>query len=538
MAFAVDGLVSGLDTTSIISQLINLERRPITLLENKQVTLGEQQTAWQEVSKKLLSFESSAKAISTSATFASRTGKFNSSSSTGGSVLSLITGSDVSAGSYNIVVSQLADAEKSTSNAHSSSTTALGASGTITIDGPAGITNVTVNLTDTLNDIRDNINNSGASATVTVIDIGTSSSPSYRLVVTGNDTGSTNSFTITDATDGATDITFTENQAAQDATFTIDNISVTKDSNTVTGVISGATINLETIGSGAISFTNDTSGTLDKIQTFVDSYNDVMDYIREQFSYDQSKDTKGALFGNVSLETIQSQLRSIVSDTVPGIDTTDSSNLSALSQIGILTNSENKLEINVSKLTDMLVDRFSDVQDLFVPSGSGTYTFVSATGFTQGGAYSTQVVDDGSGNALLQLQLSGSSEWISLTQSGNFALGQNDTALEGLIIRTGTITINDTGSMRIAVGVAQSVATYTSSYTEFSTEGLIFNQNDSIKNQDREIQKQIDDLEERVAKKGEDLRTKFANLETLLAKLVSEQSYLDSQLANLSKGWK
>ncbi|VAX18223.1 Flagellar hook-associated protein FliD [hydrothermal vent metagenome] len=538
MAFAVDGLVSGLDTTSIISQLINLERRPITLLENKQVTLGEQRTAWQEVSKRLLSFESSAKAISTSGTFAARTGKFNSSSSTGGSVLSLITGSDVSAGSYNIVVSQLADAEKSTSNAHSSSTTALGASGTITIDGPAGITNVTVNLTDTLNDIRDNINNSGASATVTVIDIGTSSSPSYRLVVTGNDTGSTNSFTITDATDGATDITFTENQAAQDATFTIDNISVTKDSNTVTGVISGATINLETIGSGAISFTNDTSGTLEKIQTFVDSYNDVMDYIREQFTYDQSKDSKGALFGNVSLETIQSQLRSIVSDTVPGIDTTDSSNLSALSQVGILTNSENKLEINVSKLTDMLVDRFSDVQDLFVPSGSGTYTFVNATGFTQGGTYATQVVDDGSGNALLQLQLSGSSEWISLTQSGNFALGQNDTALEGLIIRTGTITINDTGSMRIAVGVAQSVATYTSTYTEFSAEGLIFNQNDSIKNQDREIQKQIDDLEERVAKKGEDLRTKFANLETLLAKLVSEQSYLDSQLANLSKGWK
>ncbi|HEB72537.1 MAG TPA: hypothetical protein ENI77_07945, partial [Nitrospirae bacterium] len=90
---------------------------------------------------------------------------------------------------------------------------------------------------------------------------------------------------------------------------------------------------------------------------------------------------------------------------------------------------------------------------------------------------------------------------------------------------------------RVAIGAAEKASFFTATFTEYSSSGLIFNENDSIDKRDKELRKQIDDLEVRLAKKEEDLKSKFVNLEVLLSKLTSEQSYLDSQLSNLSKGW-
>jgi len=538
MAFSVDGLVSGLDTTSIVKQLIDIQRRPITLMENKQADLTDQKAAWQEVSTRLLALESSANKFNTPSTFASRSSKFLNNNSNGGSVLSVSAGGSVASGSYDMVVTQLAKSQKSSSNNFASLTAAANVSGTLTITPNGGsAVDISISSSDSLTDIRDAINNSsvGDSAVATIINTGSQ----YKLVVTSANTGTANSFTISDVTGGSQNLTFTESQAAQDANFTIDNISVTKGSNTVTDVIDGATIELETTGSGTISFAVDTSAILEKVQDFADKYNALMDYIKEQFTYEQDQNSKGALFGNVSLETIQAQLQSIVSGTVPGLSASNSGEFAFLAQIGIKTDDLDQLVIDEADFKDALRDNFSKVQDLFVPSGSGTYTFLAADGFTVGGTYETQVIDSGGGVAALQMRRSGTTDWITLTQNGNFASGPEDTDLEGLLLRTGTLNVGDpAGSMKITVGIAERVSAFAAKYTEHSTEGLIFNQNRTIEQRDKELQIQIDDLEERLAKREEDLKAKFVNLETLLANLSSEQSYLDSQLSTLSKGWK
>ncbi|VAX25325.1 hypothetical protein MNBD_NITROSPINAE02-670 [hydrothermal vent metagenome] len=536
MDFSVDGLVSGLDTTSIVSQLIELQRRPITLLENRQIALADQKAAWQEMSTQLLKLETAVNKLNFPSKFSQFISKFNSNNSSGGTVLSVSAGSSTTAGIYSVAVSQLAQAQKSASSeTYSSLTTALGASGTITIGGSY---NVTVALTDTLEQIKNNINSSGAPVTATVINTASTSNPAYKLLVAGSNTGASNSFTITDATDGSTNITFGTTLSAQDAALTIDGISVTKDSNAITDLIFDATINLETTGSGTITFAADNEAIIDNVKAFTAAYNDVKAEIAKQFALNTDKNTKGALFGNLSLETIQNQIVSILSNGVPGIDGTDSSNLAYLSQIGVATDEENLLQVDEAKLRDMLVNRFDDVQNIFAPSGSGTYTFVSALGATRGATYNTRVIDNGGTTEFQMQDQNGDGSWVTMATNGNFVTGVNDTILEGLILRTGTLTVGDTGTMRVAVGVAERLAYNTAKYTEFSTEGLIFNQNDSIEKQDKELQKQIDDLEERLAKKEVDLKTKFVKLETLLSQLSSQQSYLDSQLANLSRGWK
>jgi flagellar capping protein FliD len=286
------------------------------------------------------------------------------------------------------------------------------------------------------------------------------------------------------------------------------------------------------VGSGTITLSTDQTSIVSKVKTFVEKYNAMMDYMKTQLTYDQSNNSKETLFGNATLMTMQNQLRSIVSGTIPGLDPSDISTVSSLSQIGLKTDLTNQLVLDTTTFTDALTNNFSEVSRLFSSGGSGTYTYISSSGFTQGGRYDTKVE-----GGILKLRLQGSSDWVSLTQNGNYAYGDKGTILDGLLLRTGSLTEGQTGTMTIVSGVATRVDANTGRYTEYSTEGLIYNQSKSIEDRDKEFQKQISDLEGRLTKKEEALKTKFANLEVLLAKMNSQQQYLNQQLSNLNTNY-
>ncbi|MBI5814721.1 MAG: flagellar filament capping protein FliD [Nitrospinae bacterium] len=529
MSISIDGLVSGTNYTSLIQQLIDIERQPIKLIENKQTILKEEKTAWSAISPKLVSLESAANDLKSAQKFSSLSASFQNNNSAGGSVLSVTATTSAAAGTYNVKVTQLAANQISASSqTFASMTTAAGLSGTLSI----GATNVSITSGQSLSDILSNINNSAAAATATIVNSGTTASPLYKLVLSGDDTGAAGAFTASTVMDAGA-LSFTTTQSAQNALFTVNGISISKDTNTATDVISGVTLNLQTSGSGAVTVATDYAGIVTKVEKFVAAYNDALNLISNELKYDPSTKSKGALFGNNALMTIQNQLRSIVSGAVPGLDPTDTSTLSTLSQVGIMMDRNFQLTVDTAELSSALQTNFAQVQNLFAPSGSGTYTFVAASGKTQGGTYSTRV-----SGGVFQMKLSGTSDWISLTQDGNFALGQAGTSLEGLLIRTGSLVESATGQMKITVGVAERVATNASTYTEYSAEGLIYTQTKSIDDRDREYQDNIDALNVRITKKEVDLKAKFANLEVLLAKMSSQQQYLNNQLTNLNKNWR
>ncbi len=537
MGISVDGLVSGLDTTSIVQQLIDLESRPIVLKQNKQDDLATQKLAWQEINTKLLGLETAAGKLNTTGKFASRSATFANNDPTTGSVLSVTAGSSAVVGAFDVAVTQLAAAQKSAlDQTYSSISTGVGASGTLTLnDG----TDHTIALTSgmTLEQIKNAINDSGAALNATIINSGTSATPAYQIIMTGDDTGADNSFTHSASLDAGT-LSFTDKVTAKNALLTVDGVSITKASNTVTDVIDGATLNLQTLGSGTINMAADVDGIVENIKGFVDAYNEVNALVKTHNTYNPDQNTRGTLFGNATLNTISDQIRRIMTTAVSGADVTDVDTLSSLAQIGIKNDNENVLSVDETKLRDALKDNFTQTQNLFVPSGTGTYTMVTADRNTTGGTYDTQVVDTGGGTYRLQMKLTGTSTWTTLDQGGSFASGPAGSSLEGLLLRTGELTAGDvgtTGSMTVKVGAAQLMKDATASFTEYSSEGLVFNQYKSIESRDKELQIQIADLQERLGKKQEDLKLKFANLEVLLSKLNSQQEYLTGALASLSK---
>jgi flagellar hook-associated protein 2 len=185
------GLSSGIDTATIIQQLIAIERRPITLLENQQVREENKRTILQEINTSLLAAKTSVEALSSPEGF----DLFDVSSSDEAVVGVGSTGAATS-GSFSVEVLGLAQAQTRSSKSFSSSTDALGFAGDILVNGKA----VTIASDDSLEDIQSALTDANAGISAQILQV---SDTDFRLLITSQTTG-IEGFNLLDAS--ATDI--------------------------------------------------------------------------------------------------------------------------------------------------------------------------------------------------------------------------------------------------------------------------------------------------------------------------------------------
>lgn len=185
--FSVSGLSSGLDTATIISQLMSIEQRPLTLLKTKQSKHQSQMDVFSSINTKLASLKSQADSLKTSSTF-----RVKAPSSSDETVVTATATSSASIGTSSINVTALASAHKVSSDPFSSATTALGFSGDIIINGKR----VTIGASDSLSAIKSSINSANAGVTATILDV---SSTDHRLVITSQATGTANRVDLIDS---------------------------------------------------------------------------------------------------------------------------------------------------------------------------------------------------------------------------------------------------------------------------------------------------------------------------------------------------
>ncbi|MGQ3685290.1 MAG: flagellar filament capping protein FliD [Candidatus Loosdrechtia sp.] len=198
---AIGGLISGIDTKTIVEQFIAISRRRVNLVVKNQEKHDSKLAAFQSLKTMLSDFHSKANTLRDIKTFNSFKTSLSTDSTTfnANDLLSVTTTSDASKGSHTIAFtssSQLAQARRLSSGSFSSSTTALGLSGEFTINGKA----IAVSSTDTLADIASIINraNSGLNATGVTASVITISDTDKRLILTSDHTGK-DKFNILDA---------------------------------------------------------------------------------------------------------------------------------------------------------------------------------------------------------------------------------------------------------------------------------------------------------------------------------------------------
>ena len=238
---------------------------------------------------------------------------------------------------------------------------------------------------------------SGTGITASIINDGSSTNP-YHLILTSQDGSTTPTFTSTlkDSQGKAVSLGFDSLQTvqkAQQAKLNVDGLNVVSNSNTVTGAISGITLNLNAVSavtnpSGSapvyatsqLSIVPDTSTLETNIQTFVTNYNAIMNWITAGYSQataDLSSTTaidpstaasptdaqlSQTLIGDSTVNGIKRQLQSILSGSVS--KSTVSGTLNNLSQIGISTNQDGTLKVDTPTLENALKNNFSGVTNL------------------------------------------------------------------------------------------------------------------------------------------------------------------------------
>jgi flagellar hook-associated protein 2 len=188
----VGGLASGLDTTSIINGLIQIEQQRVTRAETKKADIELKLATFNELKTKLTDFYTQAKEME-------KTTAFNvfSSTSSDEAVANITGESGATSGNYDVKVLGLASSLKVASKSYASSNTSLAMTGSFSLsvsaaalkaDPSVATVNVDITSTDTLKDIANKINRTkGAGATASVVSMGTND---YRLMITAVDEGS------------------------------------------------------------------------------------------------------------------------------------------------------------------------------------------------------------------------------------------------------------------------------------------------------------------------------------------------------------
>jgi len=493
------GITTGIDFQAIVDIMVKAEQARIDLVTANKAEETAKLTAIQGFNTLLLGLKTSATSLSKQANF-----QVQSATSSNDSLVAASVTGNAAPGTHTLTVNRLAQVHRLASQGFADTDqTSIGVGTVIFQIGSEASTEIEINTgNNTLEGLRDAINNSDAGITASIINDGSALNP-YRLLLTSTTTGADGKITVTTnltggaapdfnnktfdavevgegnssaytgvatasgsytgsqnhtflveivsggavgtatfrySTDGG--FTFNDNggagfvtstggspledgvsigfsdsgtltagdtfsidafvptvQVAQDASITIGSasgggapITIQSSTNTITEAIPGVTLQLLAADPTMpirITVDNDTKAVKEAVTGFVDSYNQVIDFLNDQLRYDSATEQGGLLLGDPLLVSVQNDLRRLVTGVFSGLP----SEMNRLSAIGITSISKTgKLVIDDAELDAALAQNPAGVANLFSTSfsttnpnisyvSSSSKTILSSTGF-------------------------------------------------------------------------------------------------------------------------------------------------------------
>lgn len=393
MAISSAGIGSGLDVSSIVTQLMSIEKQPLTQLQTKATSLQTKLSGYGSVKAALSGLQDAAAKLLDTSSWKAKTFSSNNASAVTGSAT---TGA--LATSFGLKINDLAQVQSARS-AGIATGSQIGSAGRLDIQlgewsgsnftaGSGSSVSVNVSATDTLTDIATKINSAGSGVTAVVVKSGTND----QLLLRGNTTGAASGFqvksfdgggtAITDGTTGVGKLAYdfsssssafygmTQTQAAQDANIEIDGIAVVSASNTVSNAVPGVTLDLlaKTTTAATITVGDDTASIKSKIEAFQTAYNKVATTLSDLTKYDTATKKAGTLQGDSTAVGLQSVLRSMLGANGP-----TGTSFSRLSDIGLEMQRDGTLSVNSTKMATALKN-LPDLNTFFTASTGSSAT--------------------------------------------------------------------------------------------------------------------------------------------------------------------
>lgn len=342
----------GIDVTSAVNSAITAAEAPEQAWQNQESTLQSQASALNQIQNDVTNLDNDMQALN------SLTGPLSARTvtSSNSNVLSASAASGSTLGNHVVVVNSLATTASWTSGEFASGTAALPAGSFTITPGTGSAVTITTDGTQTLTDVANEINGDNLGLTANVVTDANGS----RLALVANSSGSAANFTVS----GSAGFGFAQAGTGANAALTVDGISISSASNTVTGAVPGLTLNLLSADPGvqvSLGVTPDTSQATTTINQFVSDYNTVVSDLSAQFT--DTGSGEGVLATDSTVRSLQSDVLSALDYTyTPTSGTTTVGNLSAL---GITVGNDGKLSVDDSTLQNALQNNFGDVQNFF-----------------------------------------------------------------------------------------------------------------------------------------------------------------------------
>jgi flagellar hook-associated protein 2 len=373
-AFTALGVGSGQDLNTMVTQLVALERAPLTQLQAQASTLRTQVSAFGRVSSLFSALQDASNALTDPSLWSKSSASTSDDTKVGAS-----GGSGAAAGNYAVTVQALASNQTVASQTALSSASAAVGSGNLTLQlgkwdstqstftpGSASAVSISVTSDDTLQTLRDKINAAGAGVTASLV----TDASGVRLSVRSNSSGADNGFRLSadDGSGNAADPTglgrfaydpasgnggLQFKQAGANAQATVNGIAIESASNDISGVVDGLTLNLRQVTSTPVNVavTSDTASVGTAIKGFASAYNALASYLLTQTKYDDTTKTGGPLQGDSAVNSIQQRMRSLL-----GAVSGASSAFPRLSDVGLQVQRNGTLLVSDTKLNSALAN--------------------------------------------------------------------------------------------------------------------------------------------------------------------------------------
>lgn len=362
--FRAGGLATGLDTNSIIDQLVKIEGRQIDILRQRQSGLKSQVSLIGDISSKLSALQTAAQALADS-------GALGVKASSVHTAFSASPGSSATSGRYAVQVTQLAQAAKARSQGFASATAPVqGSNLKLNLNGTEY--DITVGDGSTLADVAYSINQLGAPVGAVVLNDGTN----HFLSITSKDTGHTIGQPASSALSITETLTGTQGQPlgavitqnAANARVSVDGLTFERQNNELTDVIPGTTLSLSETMTAAqdLVLGNDATATQKNLQKFADAYNDVLKVLQRQLNVTSETNREVTLSGDSSIRSLQARLQQVISTQVSGMGSVRS-----LADLGFKTARDGSVSIDKAVLEKALSQDPSAINELFSKSNVG-----------------------------------------------------------------------------------------------------------------------------------------------------------------------
>lgn len=351
---------SGINTTEVVNSLVEAERAPLQSdLDRMKQRADLKISAYGVVKSALNELRSAFDRLND----ASELKSFNVTNSDSDNI-GFTSSASIEPGSYQIGVTQLASNDSWLSASFAAKNTEINSGSAITISftSSSGISNVSV-TSPTPEAIASAVNEAGLGYSAKLIDTGADIDP-YVIVFEGI-TGSDNAFTIDaiDSISGSPAQGFSiasQVTTAADANLTLNGVSITRSSNSITDLVDGATIDLMQTyaGTANISVVADTTAAKSALTDLVASYNSTFDLLEQLSSIESSEDE---LVGSLATDTNFRSMISSIRRVITSESSTSSGSMTHLSSMGVSMTREGTLSVDETILDKALSSNFDDL---------------------------------------------------------------------------------------------------------------------------------------------------------------------------------